>query len=719
MRTMRNVLVGLLTAVFMFTACTETIDVSDRYTYSDLTIINYLEKNEQFTEYLDLLGLVKVSKRTESSLKQLLSARGHYTVFAPNNVAIAKYLDQLVERGVISEPSWDAFDDQKKLDSIRKVIVFNSIIDGSDQSGDLSSFPTYSTSEFPDPNDEFAKPNMNDRKLTVTYGATPSDIFINGTCEVHPVNRDKSLLNGYVHEMNDVIAPSNETLADILNGYLDGGKEGFMVTAMLIRACQLSDTLSKVKDEVYEELIDTKQLENLVPLGTEAGSVPGYMPEHRKYGFTLFAETDDFWRNAIGKDPASITLDDIRKYISDNNLCPGAVDDTNYKSEDNAVNQFITYHILPMRIPKNKLVIHYSESGYYYQNSTAYTIPVWEFYTTMGKRRLLKIYGDASSNEKIYLNRFPNLDNGRHGDYHEVSCDPDKEGVMLDMPIDMSELSPLNGIIYPINRVLAYTNETRENFQKNRIRFDITSCFPEFMNNDLRPDLVGTPKTKHTGIPITEKYTYIDGVTVGKNSNFYYLSGRGESWANYQGDELNVTGKYELTFRLPPVPRAGTYEIRYLVGAGSSVRSMCQVYFGTNLEDLPAQGIPLDLRMGGQYRHLPSSAGGNQPSIAGWEEDVADDDDYNAEVDKLMRANGFMKGPHYYDLPYYGRAKTARECEFTTRRIIVTREMSPDEVYYIRFKNVLDDDQKQFYMDFLEFCAKEVYDNPYEPEDIW
>ena len=34
-------------------------------------------------------------------------------------------------------------------------------------------------------------------------------------------------------------------------------------------------------------------------------------------------------------------------------------------------------------------------------------------------------------------------------------------------------------------------------------------------------------------------------------------------------------------------------------------------------------------------------------------------------------------------------------------------------------KGVLDDQTREFYMDFLEFCPKEVYDNPETPEDIW
>ena len=104
-------------------------------------------------------------------------------------------------------------------------------------------------------------------------------------------------------------------------------------------------------------------------------------------------------------------------------------------------------------------------------------------------------------------------------------------------------------------------------------------------------------------------------------------------------------------------------------------------------------------------------------SIVGWEEDGTDDD-YNAEVDKKMRANGFMKAPNSY-IAFAGGDKPCRTEPRSVRRIIVTQHMDPDKVYYLGFKNVMDDDQLQFYMDFLEYCAKEVYDNPYEPEDIW
>ena len=60
-------------------------------------------------------------------------------------------------------------------------------------------------------------------------------------------------------------------------------------------------------------------------------------------------------------------------------------------------------------------------------------------------------------------------------------------------------------------------------------------------------------------------------------------------------------------------------------------------------------------------------------------------------------------------------------CRATTRvRHIVTRQiLDPKETYYLRLKSVQDTDKREFFMDYLEFCPKEVYDNPSEPEDIW
>ena len=60
-----------------------------------------------------------------------------------------------------------------------------------------------------------------------------------------------------------------------------------------------------------------------------------------------------------------------------------------------------------------------------------------------------------------------------------------------------------------------------------------------------------------------------------------------------------------------------------------------------------------------------------------------------------------------------------RDRDTNLRYIISRQTMDPDKTYYLRIKSVLDSDQKEFYMDYLELCPKEVYDNPNTPEDIW
>jgi hypothetical protein len=122
----------------------------------------------------------------------------------------------------------------------------------------------------------------------------------------------------------------------------------------------------------------------------------------------------------------------------------------------------------------------------------------------------------------------------------------------------------------------------------------------------------------------------------------------------------------------------------------------------------------MDLRVGGLYRRLLNET---QTSIVGWEADT-DDEEYNEGVTKRMRNIGFMKAPEAWTaVP--GSNTSVRASEFITRRIIVSEDMEPNKDYYIKFKSVLDDELKEFFMDYIEYCAKEVYDNPEESEDIW
>ena len=699
--------------VVLFSACSEDIDTSSRYVFKEETITSYLSKHEQYSEYFRLLDEVFVSGTSGTTVRQLLTARGHYTVFAPTNEAIQLYLDSLVLQGLIPEASWDVFPSERKLDSIRQVIVYNSIID----SGDDYSY--YEVNAFPVPTStsksvDFQMPNMNDRKLIVQYTDVADSILIND-CVIDVNNRDILCINGVIHAMHNVISPSNNTMNVLLAKYIGDSNSGYVVSSKIVQACGLFDTLSVNRDEKYETLYQNGSITKLNEDDERGTRQNFYAPEHRYYGFTFFAETDDFWKEALHKDDVTdITLRDVMDYLDEQGVYPDAKRDENYTSEDNLLYQFITYHILPEKLTTNKLVYHYNERGYDLTKRTP-GVAVMEYYVTMGKRRLLKLYESAES-KGVYINRFPKLRNGRRDDYHEESCEADKEGFFIGEPKLDGDNDIPNGIIYPIDKLLWYSDDTRENLQKQRIRWSVPSMWPEFMNNDLRCSEITDEKHSSVYIPYDQEYKYLDDVEISNETRFNYWSGRGKGWANMQGDEMSIRGLLECTMRLPPVPRRGTYELRYGIQCGGPMRGMVQFYWGSNKDKLAAMGIPLDLRQGAD--NVLHTASGDVPSDMGFERDT-DDDEYNVEVDKRLRNNGFMKGCNQYCAGSPGNSTMMRGSTACIRRIIIRETMDPDETYYIKFKTVMKDPTRFFYMDYLEYCAKEVYDNPVEAEDIW
>ena len=157
---MRKYLFTIMSVLLLLASCTEHIDTSARYVFKQHTMASYLEAHAVYSEYLALTKKVAMSSVSSTTVYQILTARGNYTCFAPTNEAIHAYLQTLVDEGLISSPSWDSFTDSTKLDSIRKVIVKNSIIDGGDietQRYSIAQFPTENNAEFP-------LPNLNDRR---------------------------------------------------------------------------------------------------------------------------------------------------------------------------------------------------------------------------------------------------------------------------------------------------------------------------------------------------------------------------------------------------------------------------------------------------------------------------------------------------------------------------------------------------------------------------
>ena len=699
-----------LALLLCLASCSESIDTSSRYVFRDNTVVSYLESHADYSQYVSVLKKVRVSRRSNTSMYQLLTARGNYTVFAPTNKAIDAYLQKLVDEELIAYPSWDAFTDSAKLDSVRKVIAHNSVIDG----GDIEE-QTYYTSRFPDVNNgEISLPNMLDHKVSVVSVKNNDTVYVCGDCPLDPKNIDIPVINGVIHQTHKVIAPDDVTAARYFRKLLEKDEEGFLVMAKCLRACGLFDTLSAIRDEVYENLYQEGKIPDLNAYMSHGftdasgnASSNALSPEHRKYGFTIFAEPDSYWQRQ-GIDPHAGNVPELMlQWILDNNMYLSDdvyTTDADYTSPDNVLNQWTTYHVLPMRIEANKLVYHWNETGYS-RGTKIPTIPVMEWYATLGKRRLLKIF-ESKESRGVYLNRFPNINKERTGDGHENSCDEDKVGCLIMKESEDAVTSDMvNAIMYPIDAPLVYNNATRNNLGRERLRFDCFALFPESMTNGIRRADSAQDKYNHVYIPTDKYYRYFDNMSImSDDTHFIHFNGYNVSWENYDGDEDKWLGRYDVMFTLPPVPKRGTYELRYKVLA-TGARGVVQMYVGSDPDNLPVAGIPVDLTKSIQ------ALWGQSATVQD-----TDDQDYNAEIDKKMRNNGFMKASQSVASGSY---KWERGNTVCSRRIIWRGTMDPNKTYYVRFKSVLDSDKKELYMDYMELCPKEVYDNPNEPEDLW
>ena len=718
---MRKLVLSLTALIFIICSCTEDIDTSARYVFTEYTVASYLEAHPDYSQYLELTKVVPVSGRSRSSVYQLLTARGNYTCFALTNEAINEYLKDLVEQGLISEPSWDAFKDERKLDSVRKVVVQNTVIDGGDMESQRYTIDVITTIANGKTNAEFPLPNIYDHKLTVSQ-AKGDTIFLDKECPIDPINCDIPVINGVLHKLHKVIAPKDESLARYLQIILDEKRDGYLMFAKALQACGFMDTLSAVRDEAYEALyqaegenLDMKDYQSKSggDMSATAGDPDAHAPEHRKYGFTIFCETDEFWRSQ-GIDPTeNDAVEKLQDWIASKNMYisdGGYVVNTDYRSPKNMLYQWVAYHVLPMRIPANKLVHHCNELGYSYSSPSKYTIPVMEWYPVFGGDRLIKIY-ESPESQGIYLNSFPQRNNGVTEDGHESYCAPEKRGILIQTQSEMAVVSDIvNACIYPIDQPLAYTDVVRNDLGKERIRFDLFALFPEAITNGIRRADSPLGKWQHVFVSLYNRYNYFDNMRVlNEETHFIHYNGYKTPWANYSGDEDKAFGHFDIMFRLPPVPKRNTYEFRYKLLA-TAARGIVQVYFGSDPNNLPVAGIPINMTYNVE-RFFGEGATWGDLQDSGKEEDEIID------IDHKLRNHGLMKATRHETEMNSTTARAKNNC---SRHIIVRQTLDPGQTYYARFKSVQPDlSRPELYLDYFEYCPKEIFDSPERPEDIW
>lgn len=647
-------------AALTLNSCKENIDDSNLYTFTGEMMIDHLRDNPDFSSYYEILGRVHPSKRSSSTMHELLAARGNYTCFAPTNEAIDLYIDSLLTIGEVSSKEVSELPD-----SVAEYIVFNSIIDHGNNEAIAST-------EF-DKAENYA--NMNDRYITFTYtNAEDGSTVIYANTNSKITEMDIEVENGYIHVIDKVLSPSKATVADLIEA-----TPNLSFFGELLEMTGWDDKLLVWRDDAYEDFEEAGEV-----ISTKTGN--SQYPEHRYLGFTVFVEPDSVYEaNGINSVAELMTYLQKNAYYNE-----GTSYGEDYTNPENAVNQFVAYHILPELLTWNNMVIWSNEKGYFSgspNDGTSFNVNVWEYYETLDPhRRSMKITG-IRNGKRI----------NRQSEYNLVTYrerNVNIEGVKINETNGENENYARNGYYFPIDEILLWTSDVPNKVLNERMRYDICSLLPELMTNGLRMN-------KTNGTDWVFKHDYFDNVlNMTDETVFNYLPNQGNAgsattWLDYQTDEWNIQGVYDFTMKLPPVPYTGTYEIRYGINANGN-RGMAQIYVGENPNNLAAYGIPLDLRLGGSS------------TMVNWQSDASlgNNEDAIMEKDKAMRNNGYMKGPAYF---FPASGYSGRDCRDCLRRIVYTGRLEAGKTYYIRFKSVLDSSNTEFFFDYLELVPRTIY----------
>ncbi len=597
--------VAILLAALLVSSCNSDDVTNDSYyTFTGESVATFCENRpSNFSVFSQII--------TEAGLSPLLSTYGHYTAFIPTDEA---YKEFFAETGLSLESMTQA----EKADMVYNHIIRSTTID-------------YMTKDFS--SGALATPNMNNRYMVISYEQAEEDgqtqIFVNKNSRL--LNYDIELHNGVVHVVDKVLVPSDETLGSLLNTV-----DECSLFAEALELTHMTDSMAESYDMNY-----------ISPYSSEFVIVRGYTMkplQQKKLGYTLFVEPDEVL-NAAGIN----NLDQLVAYAEN---FYGTEDRGDYTSRRNALNKFVSYHILDRQMSTNALIY----SGPF--TTTNAMDKRHEYYETMLQYRLMEIKAG---------NKINTLADGTH-----VAIDESR-----------SNISGMNGFIHILKNILVYDEDNMRNDVLNkRIRIDAYAIPPQLTNNNIRWQL--NHLDGFGGFTMSPDYCG-DHFKLNDESDFIMWSSEG--WSNYQADEMSIRGWYDFTLRLPPVP-PGTYEIRL----GYTARpwgGIAQIFVDGDIVGIPAN----------------FNATGDSPAI-GWVAD-AETRDNGDENDKMMRNRGYMKAPNSIYVPNGG--KVLRDHIGALRKIIGQFTWQEYGPHYFRAKNV-ESEAGEFHLDYFELVPTSYLD---------
>ena len=669
-------------------ACSDEPDSEYFYTFNGEMMSDYLKSRSQYSEFTQIVE--------RANLMDLLATYGHYTCFAPSNDAIDAYL---AERNMTSVDQLSTAD----CDTIARTHLVANM---------------YSTFEMDQ--DRLQTANMLGRYLATSNDTVDGHavIRLEGTAYIYHELQNDSVENGIVQPINMVIEKSNSYITDILR---DNDRIGIFYSALL--ATGVKDEMALVEDPDWNSKDYPKYYYK-----SHTWSEVAWVPDTKKYGYTIFVEPDSVYR-AKFRELGLTNSDDLRNmydlacsiydkvYPNDVNA-PGHGFDQLTDSV-NPLHRFVQYHVLNRYVPGTAdltaLVMNVGAVNEAFGFETKLMNPV-DWYQTLLPHTLMKIEQlTVDRDEKGNDYRGPDADKVKERFINRRYAAPDYtvRGAYIDATVETSPVhDALNGHYFYVDDIVAFSEEVREVVHNTRIRMDFSAIFPEVMTNDMRlkgiptaddsnttPDDSSTPKNgRNFYFPLG----YLDGVTF---TNCYCVMRRPHiNFWSWQGDEWNLFGDYDFTFRIPPVPYTGEWQLR-LGFCALETRGVMQVYF-----DGVPQGIPLDMTKFLDSELYIGDRFTNDEDLSDYSKKPVEE---KAEEQKLLKNLGaYRDGRAQYHFNTSGTKYFFLGNERTYRRILCQTTIDATQDHYLRFRVASDGKQgnnNEFMLDFFEMVPKSVY----------
>lgn len=655
-----------------WTSCSDEPDSEYFYTFTGEMMSDWLTSPER-PQYSEFAGIVE-----RAGLMDLLATYGQYTCFVPTNDAINEFLRG---RGLT--------DISQLSDADCDTIARNHLVSKMYSTYDMTSprLPTY---------------NLMNRPLFLTPGfdRDSNAVIMIDNARIDFYLKDDSVENGIMQPVDMVIEKSSKLITDIM------GENPRIST--FYSALQATGVIKEVQ-EVEDPDWDPKAYEKYPYLSNNEREY-AIVPKTKIKGYTFFVEPDDVLKEKCGIEKGDLrALWELACKIYD----PVYPEDAGKPGHGfdqltdsiNPLHRFIQYHILnkkasttadltPIDITYNgsKTAIGIDETVH---NPTDWHYTLLPHTMIKVERPTVAKYGGSSATRtQNYINR---------------RCDDQFTIPGVHITEVETERTPeaVNGYYFYVDDVIGFSQEVQNTVQNIRIRMDFNAIFPEIIGNNLRS--AGSPTSTSNEFDESghNKYGdyyyfpmgYLKDVTF--NEGCYFILRRPKIWFNiYQWDEMNLKGDYDITFKLPPVPFSGEWQLRLgftVYHDGADDRGVAQVY----VDNIP-QGIPLDMRQDlSTEMYLGDSFSGS--NYNSWT------DEQKAEQQKTLKNLGAYIYPIglWRDVGSKGYCHTEYQ---NMRRVLCQTYLDANKDHYLRMRKTNDGNPDDtFMLDFLELVPKSVY----------